>query len=87
MNGDMAWVVPPGVEHTIHWNRRAPLLHIYLNDQFFKSTMEKCPTKPPPGWRPPCWCAIRSWSRSAKSSTESCNLARSANCSPSQWRR
>jgi len=43
MNGDMVWVVPPGTEHTIHWNRRAPLLHIYLNDQFFESTMENVP--------------------------------------------
>jgi AraC family transcriptional regulator len=45
MNGDMVWVVPPGVQHTIHWNRRAPLLHIYLNDQFFESTMENVPEK------------------------------------------
>ncbi|HEX4650785.1 MAG TPA: AraC family transcriptional regulator [Granulicella sp.] len=45
MNGDMVWVVPPGVQHTIHWNRRAPLLHIYLNDQFFESTMENIPDK------------------------------------------
>jgi AraC family transcriptional regulator len=45
MNGDMVWVVPPGVEHTIHWNRRAPLLHIYLNDQFFDSMLENVPNK------------------------------------------
>src|SRR5271168_2796065 len=45
MNGDMVWVVPPGVQHTIHWNRRAPLLHIYLNDQFFEATMENIPDK------------------------------------------
>jgi AraC family transcriptional regulator len=43
MNGDMAWIVPPGVEHSIHWNRRAALLHLYLDDQFFKSTLEDAP--------------------------------------------
>jgi AraC family transcriptional regulator len=44
MNGDMVSVVPPGVQHTIHWNRRAPLLHLYLNDQFFDS-MENVPNQ------------------------------------------
>jgi AraC family transcriptional regulator len=45
MHGDMVSVVPPGVQHTIHWNRRAPLLHIYLNDQFFDSLLENVPDK------------------------------------------
>jgi AraC family transcriptional regulator len=45
MNGDMVSVVPPGVQHTIHWKRRAPLLHIYLNDQFFDSMLENAPNK------------------------------------------
>jgi AraC family transcriptional regulator len=45
MNGDMVSVVPPGVQHTIHWNRRAPLLHISLNDQFFDSMLENVPNK------------------------------------------
>src|ERR1700691_6205176 len=45
MNGDMVWIVPPGVQHTIHWNRLDPLLHLYLNDQFFESTMEDVPEK------------------------------------------
>jgi AraC family transcriptional regulator len=45
MNGDMVWIVPPGVEHSIHWNRRAPLLHLYLDDEFFESTMENVPDK------------------------------------------
>jgi AraC family transcriptional regulator len=45
MNGDMVSVVPPGVQHTIHWNRRAPLLHIYLKDQFFDSMLENVPNK------------------------------------------
>jgi AraC family transcriptional regulator len=45
MNGGMVSVVPPGVQHTIHWNRRAPLLHIYLNDQFFDSMLENAPDK------------------------------------------
>jgi AraC family transcriptional regulator len=41
MNGDTVSVIPPGVQHTIHWTRRAPLVHIYLNDQFFDSMLEK----------------------------------------------
>jgi AraC family transcriptional regulator len=45
MNGDMVSVIPPGVRHTIHWNRRAPLLHIYLKDQFFDSMLENAPDK------------------------------------------
>jgi AraC family transcriptional regulator len=45
MNGDMVSVVPPEVQHTIHWNRRAQLLHIYLNDQFFDSMLENVPNK------------------------------------------
>jgi AraC family transcriptional regulator len=45
MNGDMVSVLPPGVQHTIHWNRRAPLLHMYLNDQFFNSMLENVPNK------------------------------------------
>jgi AraC family transcriptional regulator len=43
MNGDMAWIVPPGVEHAIHWNRRATLVHIYLNDQFFDAMVQDVP--------------------------------------------
>jgi len=45
MNGDMAWIVPPGIEHSIHWNRRAALLHLYLDDQFFSSAMEDAPDR------------------------------------------
>jgi AraC family transcriptional regulator len=45
MNGDMVSVIPPGVKHTIHWNRRAPLLHINLNDQFFDSMLENVSNK------------------------------------------
>jgi AraC family transcriptional regulator len=45
LNGGMVSVVPPGVQHTIHWSRRAPLLHIYLNDQFFDSMLENVPNK------------------------------------------
>jgi AraC family transcriptional regulator len=74
MNGDMVWVVPPGVQHTIHWNRRAPLLHIYLNDQFFESTMENIPD-------------ILSSCRWGRSFTENCSLDQSASSSPSQLRR
>ena len=37
MNGDMVWVVPPGVLHRIHFDRRATLVHLYLNEEFFRS--------------------------------------------------
>jgi len=36
----MIWVVPPGLSHVIHWNRRATLLHIYLSDSFFRDTFQ-----------------------------------------------
>jgi AraC family transcriptional regulator len=45
MNGDMVSVIPPGVQHNIHWKRRAQLLIIYLNDQFFDSVLENVPNK------------------------------------------
>jgi AraC family transcriptional regulator len=45
MNGDMVWVVPPGLQHAIHWNRRATLVHLYLNDQFFDTAIEDVPNK------------------------------------------
>jgi AraC family transcriptional regulator len=43
MNGDMVWILPPGVPHAIHWHRRATLIHIYLNDQFFDSMLQEFP--------------------------------------------
>jgi AraC family transcriptional regulator len=45
MDGDMVSVIPPGVKHTVHWNRRAPLLHINLNDQFLDSMLENVSNK------------------------------------------
>jgi AraC family transcriptional regulator len=45
MTGDMVSVIPPGVQHSIHWTRRAPLVHIYLNDHFFDSMLENAPNK------------------------------------------
>jgi AraC family transcriptional regulator len=45
MNGDMVSVIPSGVEYTIHWNRRAPLLHINLNDQFLDSMLDNVSNK------------------------------------------
>jgi AraC family transcriptional regulator len=35
----------PAYVRAIHWNRRAPLLHIYLKDQFFDSMLENVPNK------------------------------------------
>jgi AraC family transcriptional regulator len=45
LNGDIVWIVPPGVEHVIHFDRRASLIHLYLNDEFFCSMLEGAPLK------------------------------------------
>jgi|ERR1700733_12828594 AraC family transcriptional regulator len=45
MNGDMVWVIPPGVSHAIFWNRRATLVHIYLSEQFFDLMVQDGPDK------------------------------------------
>jgi AraC family transcriptional regulator len=36
LNGDMIWVVPPGLSHSVSFNRRASLIHLYLSDPFFE---------------------------------------------------
>jgi AraC family transcriptional regulator len=36
LNGDMIWVVPPGLTHSVYFNRRASLIHLYLSDPFFE---------------------------------------------------
>lgn len=36
LNGDMIWVVPPGLTHSVSFNRRASLIHLYLSDPFFE---------------------------------------------------
>jgi AraC family transcriptional regulator len=36
LSGDMVWVVPPGVSHSVSFNRRASLIHLYLSDHFFE---------------------------------------------------
>jgi AraC family transcriptional regulator len=43
MNGDMAWIVPPGVEHVIHFDRPATLIHLYLSGYFFNKMVEDAP--------------------------------------------
>jgi len=43
MNGDMVWVVPPGVPHVIHFDRPATLIHLYLNEAFFRNMVEGAP--------------------------------------------
>jgi AraC family transcriptional regulator len=43
MNGDMAWIVPPGVEHIIHFDRPATLIHLYLAESFFHKMVEDVP--------------------------------------------
>jgi AraC family transcriptional regulator len=43
LNGDMIWIVPPGVQHVIHFDRRASLIHLYLNEVFFRSMVPDAP--------------------------------------------
>ena len=43
MNGDMAWIIPPGVEHVIHFDRPATLIHLYLTESFFNRMVEDAP--------------------------------------------
>ena len=43
MNGDMVWIVPPGVPHVIHFDRPAILIHLYLNEAFFHKMVEGAP--------------------------------------------
>jgi AraC family transcriptional regulator len=43
LNGDMIWIVPPGIPHVIHFDRPARLIHLYLNDAFFRSMVENAP--------------------------------------------
>jgi len=43
MYGDICWIVPPGVQHVIHFDHRAPLIHLYLNNSFFNSMVEHSP--------------------------------------------
>ena len=43
LNGDMVWLVPPGVQHVIHFDRRATLIHLYLNENFFRTMVEDAP--------------------------------------------
>ncbi len=43
LNGDMIWIVPPGVPHVIHFDRRATLIHLYLTDTFFRSMVQDAP--------------------------------------------
>lgn len=45
MNGDMAWIVPPGVPHVIHFDRPATLIHLYLHQHFFETMVEGAPAK------------------------------------------
>lgn len=43
LNGDVIWIVPPGVPHVIHFDRRATLIHLYLNEAFFRSMVPDAP--------------------------------------------
>jgi AraC family transcriptional regulator len=40
LDGDMVWIIPPGTLHSINWNRRATLVHIYLSDVFFRDVFQ-----------------------------------------------
>jgi AraC family transcriptional regulator len=43
LGGDVIWIVPPGVPHVIHFDRRASLIHLYLNEAFFQSMVQDAP--------------------------------------------
>jgi AraC family transcriptional regulator len=43
LGGDVIWIVPPGVPHVIHFDRRASLIHLYLNETFFRSMVQDAP--------------------------------------------
>jgi AraC family transcriptional regulator len=38
LSGDCVSIIPPGVEHATFWNRRADLVNMYLDDEFFRQT-------------------------------------------------
>jgi AraC family transcriptional regulator len=40
LNGDIVWLVPPGLLHSVDFNRRASLIHLYFTDQFFERVTE-----------------------------------------------
>ena len=40
ISGNCISIIPPGVAHTTFWNRRASLLNLYLNDEFFQSALQ-----------------------------------------------
>jgi AraC family transcriptional regulator len=43
LNGDVIWIVPPGVQHIIHFNRKASLVHLYIDEGFFRSMLPDAP--------------------------------------------
>jgi AraC family transcriptional regulator len=43
MCGDMAWIVPPGMPHMIHFDQSADLIHLYLTESLFHETIEDTP--------------------------------------------
>ncbi|RZU39106.1 AraC family transcriptional regulator [Edaphobacter modestus] len=45
MNGDIVWIVPPGIPHVIHFDRPATLIHLYLNEVFFQNMVEEAPAR------------------------------------------
>lgn len=40
ISGNCISIIPPGVVHTTFWNRRASLLNLYLNDDFFQRAVQ-----------------------------------------------
>jgi AraC family transcriptional regulator len=45
LNGDMVWIVPPGLPHVIHFDRPATLIHLYVNEAFFHNMVEEAPAR------------------------------------------
>jgi AraC family transcriptional regulator len=40
LSGDCVSIIPPGIAHSTFWNRRADLVNMYLDDDFFRQTAQ-----------------------------------------------
>lgn len=40
LHGDSIWIVPPGVSHSVLFNRRALLTHLYFSDRLFEKVTQ-----------------------------------------------
>lgn len=52
LSGDSIWLVPPGLTHASQFNRQAPLIHFYFEDDFFDRITENVVTEAASTLRP-----------------------------------